>query len=336
MNTMRFGMIGAGSISNAHLTALKARADVALVCIADLNQDLARKQAEKYGIGRVVQDYRELAEMKDIDAVIVGIPTAFHADAAMAAMSRGKHVLCEKPMARTVAECRSMIATADEHAVVLQIAFVRRFDPVWGQMRKLVQEGKVGRPCLWRRIVAGAAPQPPSYGTWYSDVRFSDGPLVESGSHDLDFLRYTFGDVKAVTASARHMSRMGDIQDTVSVILDFHSGDQVLFFWTWALPRGAEGFGGMDVFGPDGVIQTPVQIEGPRYVARVVKAGGHVEEHPFVFERDTTWFAAQSDNFIESIRGAQAPRASAHDGLKVQEIMEAAFESSRTGRSVHL
>jgi predicted dehydrogenase len=174
-----------------------------------------------------------------VDAIVVGIPTRFHAEVTIAALNSGKHVLCEKPMARTLEECDAMISAAEASGKVLQIGFVRRFDDDWGMLRKLVQEGKAGRPCMWRRIQCGAAPGPPNYGEWYSDSRLSDGPLPESGSHDIDFLLYTYGDVKSVVAHMDHMSHHGDVLDNPIIIIYFESGDQALVQWSWSLPRGA-------------------------------------------------------------------------------------------------
>jgi predicted dehydrogenase len=308
------------------------------VCIADPNLERAKAQAEKYKAERTVASYDELVKMDDIQAVVVGIPTQFHADASIKAMQHGKHVLCEKPIARTLKECDEMADAARTNKVILQIAFVRRFDPEWGKIRELVQTGKVGRPCLWRRIVAGAAPGPPTYGTWYADSRFSDGPHNESGSHDFDFVRYTFGDVKAVTASTWHMSRTGDVRDTTTTIVDFKSGDQMVCMWCWCLPPKCSGaFGGLDVLGPDGVIKGPEKGEGDEYRFIVVGPGGAQTPYPFKLIRTGAfWMQGQMDNFIGSIRGRQTPRATVEDGRKAQEITLAAFESSKTGRRIDI
>ncbi len=337
MSTIRFGMIGAGAISNAHLPAIEARDDAELICIADPNQEMAREKADKYGAQRIVESYDDLVVMDDVDAIIVGIPTRFHADAAIKAAQNGKHCLCEKPMARTLEECRAMNEAHEKAGTVLQIAFVRRFDQEWGQIRKMVHEGKAGRPCMWRRIVCGAAPGPPTYGEWYSDSRFSDGPLVESGAHDLDFLRYTYGDVKAVTAHMDHLSHHGDVFDNTIVILYFESGDQALVQWSWSLPRGAAaGFGGMDVVGPEGAIHTPERRDDQSFI-KISKPGGEIEEILFENVRsDKTWFFGQVDNFINAIRGEEAPRATGDDGYKCQEIYLAALRSMETGTRVEL
>ena len=335
---IRFGMVGAGAISNSHLGALVVRDDVEIVCIADPNLERAKAQAEKYKAQRFVASYDELARMDDIQAVAVGIPTQFHADASVKMLQRGKHVLCEKPMARTLKECDEMNAAAKANNVVLQIGFVRRFDPDWGKIRELVQAGKVGRPCLWRRIVVGAAPGPPNYGTWYSESRFSDGPHNESGSHDFDFVRYVFGDVKAVTASCWHMGRTGDVRDTTTTIVDFKSGDQMVCMWCWCLPPKCSGaFGGLDVVGPDGVIKGPEKVAGDEYRYTVVGAGGVETKYPFPLIRTGKfWSQGQMDNFIESIRGRETPRATGEDGRKAQEMTLAAFESTRTGRRIEI
>lgn len=338
MAKIRFGMIGAGAISNSHLPAIVACEDSELVGIADPNLEQAGKQAEKFGASRVVGSYDELIAMDDLNAIVVGIPTQFHADASLKALRAGKHVLCEKPMARTLEECDEMTAAAQAGGLVLQIGFVRRFDQEWGQIREMVQQGKAGRPCMWRRIQCGAAPGPPNYGEWYSDTRYSDGPLVESGAHDLDFLRYTYGDVAAVTAHMHHLSHHGDVLDNPVVILYFESGDQALLQWSWSLPRGATaGFGGIDVIGPEGCIHSPRQEDG-QWVIEISRGGGEVEVVPFTNVRDeTTWMHGQMADFVACIKGERTtPRGSADDGRKCQELYLAAVRSMEEGRRIEL
>ncbi len=336
MSKLRFGMIGAGAISGLHVPAIKAREDCEFVCIADVNESQARARAEQWG-GDYCTDYNDLVKRDDIDAVAIGIPTRFHADAAIKALENGKHVLCEKPMARTLEECDAMIAAAEAAGKVLQIGFVRRFDDDWGTMRRLVQEGRVGRPCMWRRIVCGAAPGPPNYGEWYSDARFSDGPLPESGSHDIDFLRYTFGDVAAVTAHMDHLANYGSVLDNTVVILYFRSGDQALVQWSWSLPRGASsGFGGMDVIGPEGCIHSTRHEDG-RCLVDISRAGGEVETVEFVNRRDAeTWGQGQMNNFVHCIQTGDTPRATGWDGRCAQEIYLAAVRSMEEGRRIEL
>ncbi|MCC6446289.1 MAG: Gfo/Idh/MocA family oxidoreductase [Armatimonadetes bacterium] len=336
MDIIRVGMIGAGSISECHLPCFQGKQDACVTAIADINLGQARSQAEKYGISFATADYHELIEREDVDAVIVGIPTRFHPEAVFAAAKAGKHILCEKPLARAMVECDAMIRAVEEAGSVFSMAFVERYNPEWLKIRELVQSGAVGRPCMWRRIVVGCPPQPP-YGAWYSDASMSDGPLTESGSHDFDFVRYTFGDVKSVTASVRRYGRIGDVDDTGTVILDFKSGDQMLCLWSWALPPGASaGMGGLDVIGPEGAVLSARKSEDGQLYYPVSKAGG-VEEYPFgpVWTPDT-WYCGQIKNFLASIRGRETPRATAEDGRKAQEIYHAAVESSRTGRRVDL
>lgn len=338
MDKIGIAMIGAGSISGAHLAALAGREDVELIGIADMNEEQAKAQAEKFGAKEAVRDFHDLVRRDDVGAVIVGVPTKFHAEVSIAAMEQGKHVLCEKPMARTLEECAAMSEAAERYHGVLAIAFVRRFDPEWGKMRELVLEGRSGRPCMWRRFVVSTAPRAP-YGTWYTDATVSNGPLDESGIHDFDFVRYTFGDVKAVTASVWRMGRTGDVLDTGTVVVDFVSGDQMVCQWSWALPAGCPvgSANGLDVVGPEGTIHSPRCVEGTSYEIKVTGAGGKEEVLPFIVDRGAgAWFHGQMSNFLAAIRGEQRPRGTAEDGYKAQQIVMAAFESSRTGRRVEI
>jgi predicted dehydrogenase len=200
-----------------------------------------------------------------------------------------------------------------------------------------VQDGAIGRPVQWRRIVVGPPPQPP-YGGWYVQKAFSDGPLTENGSHDFDFVRYTFGDAAAVTASIRRFGRTGDIDDMGVVIVDFESGDQMLCQWSYSLPPGASAsIGGLDVIGLEGAIQQPRREADGRGLVIVSKANGQEERHSYITEHTAeNWYAGQMTGFIRAIRGEEPPRATVEDGRKAQEIYLAAVESSRLGRRMGL
>ncbi len=338
MGKIRFGMIGAGGISGPHLGAIAANPDAELVCIADRNEELAKQRASKVGAARTCSSYDDLVRMDDVDAVIVGIPTRFHADASVKAARAGKHVLCEKPMARTPDECRAMIDAHEEAGTVLALAFVRRFDQNWGQIREMVHQGKAGRPCMWRRIQASATPaEPGTSREWYSDSTLSDGPLVESGAHDIDFLRYTFGDVASVTGYVNHLSDYGDVLDNTVVLLQFESGDTALVQWSWSLPRGSRaGFNGMDVIGPHGCIHDPRREDG-KWLIDISKADDEVETIPFENEHGpTTWFGGQLADLMDAIQSGRPPRATGEDGLKTQEIYAAALTSMEEGKRIEL
>jgi UDP-N-acetylglucosamine 3-dehydrogenase len=204
-------------------------------------------------------------------------------------------------------------------------------------VRRLVQAGAIGRPVQWRRVVVGPPPQPP-YGGWYTQRAFSDGPLTENASHDFDFARYTFGDAKAVTASVRRLGRQGDVDDLGTVIIDFHSEDQMLCQWGWSLPAGASAsIGGLDVIGPEGAIRQPRPEADGQGVVVVSKPDGLEDRHTYPTRPTAeTWFGGQMANFIAAIRGDAPPRATLEDGRKAQEIYLAAVESSRTGRRIEL
>ncbi len=336
MDTLRFGMIGAGAISNAHVPSIKGIYGAEIVCIADINLDQAKARAEQWGAERAVASYDELIAMDDIDAIVIGIPTQFHADAAIKAAKAGKHALCEKPMARTLEDCRAMMAAHEEAGTTLGIGFVRRFDPNWGIVRSLVHEGRAGHPCMWRRTIVGAAPGPPNYGEWYSQSKFSDGPLTESASHDVDFLLYTFGDVANVTAHMEHVGPNGDVLDNCIVILQFVNGDRALLQWSWCLPRGATaGFRGMDVIGPEGCIHEPRQ-DGDQWVVDLSLPDG-VETIPFQNERNAeTWSMGQMNDFIAAIREGRPPRSTGENGYRAQEVYLAAVRSMEEGRRIDL
>ena len=145
MTTFRVGVIGAGSIARAHLEAYAAHPDVEIVAISDINADRARAVAQEFGASRSYVDAHELLAQDDIDGVSVCTWNDSHATWAIAAVQAGKHVLVEKPIARTVAEATAIqdaVSTSDR---VVQVGFVRRHSPNCQVLKSFIDAGQLGR-----------------------------------------------------------------------------------------------------------------------------------------------------------------------------------------------
>jgi predicted dehydrogenase len=318
MAKLGIGFIGCGGIHSAHATHLVDNKEAYVVCAMDVSEDAAKAHCGKYGTKHWTTDRSELLARDDVDAVVICTPTGFHKEAVLDAAAAGKHVLCEKPMAMTVADCEAMDRACREAGVVLQIAFVRHFCNEWLKLRDIVQDGMIGRPVVWRSVSGGSgAPTP-----WFFDKKIGGGPFIDGAVHSYDFARFIFGEAKNVVTDIRRLKSGTTAWDTGTVIVNFGSGDQQMLAWSWGLP----GFGykvpadsAHDVLGPLGSIMFP----GGNQLRVSLEDGEHMVE----FEPDTgsDWFGKQMAHFLHCCRTGEAPVTGAPEGIEATRIAEAAL-----------
>ena len=324
MSKIGFGFVGGGGISNVHLTALSKRDDAQIVCIADVNPDTAKAQAEKYQAGGWVTDNREMLATPGIDAVVVCTPTFLHAEPAIAAAQAGKHLLCEKPMAMTLADCDRMMAASEAAGKYLMIAFVRRFCNEWLKLREILQAGTLGHPVLWRGVSGSSGPRSP----WFLDAEKGGGPFIDGCVHDWDFARFTFGEVAQVNGSIWHMKEGTTSLDTGTALVRFQSGDELMRSWTWGLPGAACRAQGMaDVIGPKGTLFFPgAPVDGKGYFTHI-DGEGQENKIEFDYTGGQEWFDAQMDHFVTCLKEGRTPSVTGLDGKKAVEIALGVMEA---------
>jgi predicted dehydrogenase len=329
MPEIGFGFIGCGGIHNAHAPHLVDNPDAFIACAMDVSEEAAKAHCEKYETEAWTTDLDELLARDEVQAVVVCTPTGYHPEAVIAAAEAGKHVLCEKPMAMTVAECERMAEACEQAGVVLQIAFVRHFCNEWLKLREVIQEGMIGRPVLWRSVSGGSgAPTP-----WFFDREIGGGPFIDGAVHSYDFARFIFGEAASVFADLRRLKKGTTAWDTGTALVNFESGDQQMLAWSWGLP----GFGykvraeGMhDVLGPLGAIVFPGEGK-----LQVNLADG---EHAVEFEADTgsDWFRRQMAHFIECVKTGKQPVTGAREGIEATRIAEGILQIGDEPRVVAL
>jgi myo-inositol 2-dehydrogenase/D-chiro-inositol 1-dehydrogenase/scyllo-inositol 2-dehydrogenase (NAD+) len=219
VSRLRVALVGAGragSVHAANLADYAARAEVAAVV------DERAEAAAALGPAASLEDALERC-----DAVVISAPTFLHRDLAVRAAEAGKHVFCEKPMALTLAECDDMIGAAERAGVVLQIGFMRRFQPEFVEARRRIEAGDVGEPMVIKSLTRGPGLPPP----WAWSLEQSNGMLAEVNSHDFDSVRWLVGsDIERVYAEVANVKgaargvEAADFYDNAVVSLRFTSG----------------------------------------------------------------------------------------------------------------
>lgn len=307
-----------------------------LAALVDPQEEALAAAGRELGIDRCFTDYREALEDPAIQAVIVVTPTRLHREIAVAAARSGRHILCEKPMAISVEECRDMIRAAEEQRVVLQIGFMRRFDPSFRAAKEAIERGDIGPVVQVKSLTHGpSVPQP-----WMYDLDSSNGPLAEVNSHDIDTLRwYTGGEFQEVYALAGNYrcleakADFPDFYDNVSLLARFRNGMQGFIGGAVSVSYGYDSR--VEILGTRGLLCVGRQEQGSTVTC--TSQGAIVR--PFVRSWRNLFVEAYEEEdreFIRAIIEERTPRVTGRDGLLAVQVVEAGNRSIREGRPVSL
>lgn len=228
IGTTRVCIVGAGRVAKVHANSLVRHVPKGkLVALVDKDGDALRKTGDQYEIADRFPSLEEALENVEFEAVIVTTPTFLHKTHAVTAANAGKHLFLEKPMALTLEECDAIIDAASENQVLLQIGFMRRFDPEFESAAQRIEAGEIGQPMMIKSLTHGPGLPPP----WARDLAKSNGNLAEVNSHDWDCVRWLMGsDPKRVYTEVANFKgkargvREQNFYDNVLVNIRFESG----------------------------------------------------------------------------------------------------------------
>ncbi len=220
---IKLGMIGAGAFSRHHLDGIRGLKNAELVAIADSIVERAKEKAEKYAVPTYYEDYKELLAREDIDAVTLPLPDQVHCQIAIDALRAGKHVLCEKPMALDLDECKAMIAAARETGKQLMVGQIGRYTPAFVKAKELVEAGEIGELVFIEAEYAHDYSKKGGTGGWR--VTPERHPILGGGCHAIDLIRMIAGNPTEVTAYATNKVLLDwPINDTTIGIMKFENG----------------------------------------------------------------------------------------------------------------
>ncbi len=221
---LKLGIIGAGGFSNHHLNAIQKLDCVEVLAISDIVLENAKTQAEKYNIPSYYQDHKELLARDDIEAVSLPLPDQVHAQITIDALKAGKHVLCEKPMALDLDECKEMIKVAEATGKQLMVGQVARYSPVFAKAKELIEKGALGTVYFIESEYAHDYSGIGGQGGWR--VTPEREPIIGGGCHAVDLIRYLMGESPTeVSAYANNFALVDwPIHDCTIGIMKFPSG----------------------------------------------------------------------------------------------------------------
>lgn len=329
--TVRIGLIGCGGISREHISAyLKLRDRVEVVATADLLEERAINAARAVGAESYYTDYRSILRRPDVDAVDICLPHHLHAKVAVEAAEAGKHVLCEKPIARNLEEADSMIDAAKRYGVKLMIAENWRFLPHVNVAKRLVEGRELGVVFLAKTDLVGF-PRDLAPSGWKLDAeKVGGGVSIDSGIHNVDMIRWVVGEVRTVTAFTNRLIRTEITGEDTGCILFRHVSDALsVLTLTWAARFSADREYPLKVYGSEGSLAWAAWDD---YVivcrggeTMTVKAGDFSES-----------FKAEIEHFVDCIELDKTPLTSGEEARRDLELVLAAYESAKTGRAVEV
>jgi UDP-N-acetyl-2-amino-2-deoxyglucuronate dehydrogenase len=341
---VRLGVLGCGATTRVMYGPIfRYLENGVFVAACDPNVEQAQWAADAYGATQVFDDPATFLAEAEVDAVIVGSPVWAHAENVIAAAAAGKHVLCEKPMARTVEECDAMAAACADAGVTLMVAFMKRFNKCFARATEMVHDGTLGDVFQVRALWSFWTPP----GGWRDSLRTWGGVYQDHGSHAVDLCRAWLGDIATVKAEIDIIDPDGrDVEDR-AVALYRHAGGGVSLHemtrvYHKPLIEGFEILGtkaALDVeFGPAWSYSSAEPFTMTLY------RDGRSQENVTPYNqgnmddelRQNAQYLRELAHFCDCVLTGEAPKTSPADGRAAIEAVTAAYVSSATGETVAL
>jgi predicted dehydrogenase len=353
MKPIGVAIIGCGGVTlQNHIPGLAICREAKLVALCDTDAATLNRAAQQTGVTEQSSNYEEILARDDVHAVVIATPNVTHAPIALAAIARGKHVLCEKPLAMDFRQSMEMFRAADKAGVRHMTAFTYRFVPAMRYMTHLMRTGAVGRP--WHFRAQRFQDWSERSVGWRQIAKLcATGELGDMLSHRLDYAHFLIGEMSRLVARTRRYvdTRQGlasDVDDWVAILADFENGATGVFESTKLATGRGEGGRSRDyceINGDEGTLvfhlERPLELQIGKRGDSELKTVPLPEEFlklpasprdPRQGDPLLTFRYDQMVEFIDAIVHQRPCVPSFYDGARAQAVMEAAVESDRTGR----
>ena len=350
MAKLKVAVIGVGSISENHIGGYLKNENVELYAFCDINEKTLKAKGEKYGIERLYTDKDVMfQELPEIDIVSVCTWNCAHAECTIAALNAGKQVLCEKPMAMNRQEAEAMLEASKKNGKLLMMGFIRRFGNDADILKEFIDAGDLGeiyygKACYLRRAGAPTG--------WFGDsARSGGGPLIDLGVHVMDLSRYLVGKPKPISAYGATFKKLGDrsniklrgnytsdnaspddvfdVEDLATALIRFDNGFVLSLEASFSL--NAEDKGDVELFGTKGGAKISPELH------LYSEQNGYLTNIDFVAPTALSFqglFDNEINHFVECALTGNECRSVGEDGVMIAKIIDAIYESARTGHEV--
>jgi predicted dehydrogenase len=332
--------VGAGLIGDQHALAFQRVKGARLAAVADPDTVRAHKLAETYGVPYAFDDYRRLLECDDVDMICVGAPNFTHRDIVTTAAAAGKHVVCEKPLALTLAEADEMIAAAARARIKLGYAELICFAPRYVRAKELIDEGAFGRVFQIRH---GETHYGPHSDWFWQGEKSGGGVMMDMGCHSIEVIRWLYDKPPVVSVTAElgtfvHGDRT-DLEDHAIVIIRFEGDRLGLIETSWAKPGGMDD--SLDIQGSAGTCHGDMMKQSSLFTYSDVGYGYSVEKgtttgysYTIAEEYYNYGMPQEMQHFTDCVLDDREPMENGADGRAGLEVIYAAYRSAAEGRRI--
>ncbi len=334
-----FGVIGLGTFGKNHVAAYVEHPFARLVAVCDIKEELAKDTAEKYKV-KYYTDYREMLENPDIEAISVVTPDFLHRDPVIACAEKGKHILCEKPLATTVEDAEEMVKAVEKAGVTLMVDFHNRWNPPFALTKESAEKGELGRPVHAYIRLSDTIYVPTKMLSWAS----KSSVLWFLGSHTVDLARWIFNDEAAeiyATCGMELLKSKGiETPDFYQYMIRFRNGAVAMFENSWILPETLPtivDFVAAFTFTKGCVYIDPIQHGAFKKFTIDSWSYPNIIGGPMDIHGRRVGFVNESIlHFVDCLVHGKKPIPTGRDGLAVTKILCAVEESARNAKPVAL
>ncbi|MDP6061185.1 MAG: Gfo/Idh/MocA family oxidoreductase [Pirellulaceae bacterium] len=340
MKKLNIGVVGAGWIIDKHLRAiaeLDGRGHVVAICDPDRNR--AETLAEAFNVPCVLGHYDDLVQMDRVNTVLVAIPTMLHSDVAIKAAQAGKHIVCEKPMAATVADCRRMIDAARQYDVTLTPVHNRLFFPPMVEAKRIIDRGEIGRPHIYRAnfttFYHPARSHVDEGANWRSDsARSGGGIMMEAGVHLIYTAQHLVGRIRSVQVQSwGHDEQSVEECVTVQMTFEPQALGSLVMQWGSGFPDDS-----IQIIGAEGALLiNGIELQTMRMSPLAVYlTEGKTWRMPDVPGSWEQTFTGLWTHLSDVLLDGAPHRLTGNDGCDAIAVIEAAYHAMRSGAAVEV
>ncbi len=348
MGKLKVGIIGVGGIAKgAHIPGyLRLKDKVKIVALCDIIPERAQKRAVELDVKHVFTDYNQMLEMDELDIISVCTSNYAHAPATIAALNAGKHVICEKPMARNAKEAAEMVKAYKKSGKILTVGYQWRFDPDIQALKNLIDNGEFGE-IYFAKAIATRRRGIPAWGDFLNLEKQGGGPLVDIGTHALDLTLYLMGNPQPETVLGSSYTKIADkgclnnfrdydpkdyqVEDAAFGYIKMKNGATLSLETSWAMNIMDDEIFGTEVYG---------SLSGARFhwgkpltVVSEAKKRINIKQ---IVRRDKIGsnYHAEIEHFVNCILEGQEPLVKPEEALNVMKIQDAIYASQKTKAAI--
>ena len=323
------GVIGCGRMGKRRIKSIQEHPHARLIGVTDSMPEYAEAVAREYGVVNVTS-YELLLEDPSIDVIFVCVPNKFHAELVKAAFVRGKHVFCEKPLARTVAEAEEMVRAAVQAQKTFKTGSNLRYFPNVVRAKALLDEGAIGTPLFMRGWIGHDGWNLSE--NWFSQVEVSGGgTFLDNGAHIFDLARWFMGEfVECTGMTDLALWKLDSLEDNAVGIFKTTEGRLATVHASWT---DWSGYTYMEVYGADGF----VRIDSRGRTCATVLGDRNGQTTTFDFsDLPPTSYNDEMVAYLAALRSGRQVVPSGHDGLRAVRMAHGVYESARASRMVSI